>query len=370
MVVVNEEVQEKRMQEKRIQEESIQEESIQERIGIYNLRTLAEIEAMRSELRYPVLVTHQKFPPKKAGVGLARKVGMDEAAWFFNSMDKDGIIVCFDADCTCSPNYLQQVCEFYRSDHECGVVNYEHKFEEHKWPIIYYELHLRYYVNALRWAGFPYAYQTLGSCITVKSRRYQKEGGMNTRKAGEDFYFLHKVIPNGKFGEINGTAIHPSDRVSDRVPFGTGHAIDKYLKQEQYDYWTYNPKTFEDLHDFLDQIDHLFDSNDFEPPSSMKNFLAETTFSSDLEKIRSHSPDLKIFRKRFFHWMDAFRILKYVHFCRDHFYPNVQLTDALNWLNLNFLEGANPVNDLENYLINLRHHDRLIKFPTESTNEP
>src|SRR5690606_19808654 len=43
------------------------------------------------------------LPKKDAGVGLARKIGMDEAYNRLASTGKtDGIIVCFDADATCA----------------------------------------------------------------------------------------------------------------------------------------------------------------------------------------------------------------------------------------------------------------------------
>lgn len=49
------------------------------------------------------------MPAKKAGVGLARKIGMDEAAFRLNSINQDGVILCFDADSQCQPNYLKEI---------------------------------------------------------------------------------------------------------------------------------------------------------------------------------------------------------------------------------------------------------------------
>ena len=49
------------------------------------------------------------LPEKKAGVGLARKVGLDEAAMWFEKIKKDGILICFDADCVCESNYLDSI---------------------------------------------------------------------------------------------------------------------------------------------------------------------------------------------------------------------------------------------------------------------
>ena len=296
-----------------------------------NKSTLKKIESLTSVINYPLLVSHQRLPDKKAGVGLARKIGMDEAARIFESIEKDGIIVCYDADCTCEPNYLSSIRDFYAtSNNECGIVHYEHDLSMNHEAILNYEIYLRYYIGSLRWSGFPYAYQTLGSCITVKSKRYQKAGGMNTRKAGEDFYFLHKVIPNGLFGEINDTAIHPSSRISDRVPFGTGHAIAKYLDTTENEYLTYSPQIFQDLHLFLS------DPFSKEKPKSVAEFLRSLSFDEAVAKMNKQATDDTSLRNRFFEWMDGFRVLKFIHFTRDHFYPSVPLMEAVDWLDKNY----------------------------------
>ena len=57
-----------------------------------------------------------------------------------------------------------------------------------------------------------------------------KQDGLNKKQAGEDFYFLQKIMPMGNYFELNSTTVHPSSRTSDRVPFGTGPIINQYLK--------------------------------------------------------------------------------------------------------------------------------------------
>lgn len=53
---------------------------------------------------------------------------------------------------------------------------------------------------------------------------------MNQRKAGEDFYFLHKFSILDQLGEINVEIVLPLARSSDRVPFGTGKAISQIIQ--------------------------------------------------------------------------------------------------------------------------------------------
>lgn len=285
------------------------------------------------QLELPDFITlkvHQtQLPHKKAGVGLARKIGMDEAARLFNALGKDGLITCFDADCTCDPSYFKVIREtFIRQQLEAGIIHYEHPLTNPE--IVQYELFLRYHVDALRFAQFPHAYQTLGSCITVRSSTYQKHGGMNTRKAGEDFYFLHKIIPHCRFGEINDSTILPASRESARVPFGTGIALTKIAQQA--DYLVYAPESFVALRALCASVEEFYLNKDTVLPDSMKAFLESNDFADALKGMRNNVSSFNAFQKRFFTWWDAFRALKYVHFARDHYFPLVDLVEALQWL--------------------------------------
>jgi hypothetical protein len=158
------------------------------------------------------------FPGKHAGAGFARKAGMDEAVYRFNLLDNDrGIIVSFDADSECDDNYLTELekCFSVPGIRGCAIY-FEHPLNDAEHSVASnraiagYELYLRYFVQAMRWAGFPYAFHTIGSCFAVNSKIYALEGGMNRKTAGEDFYFLHKIIPLGGFTELNSTRVIPS----------------------------------------------------------------------------------------------------------------------------------------------------------------
>lgn len=279
----------------------------------------------------------QGLPNKHAGVGLARKIAMDEAVRRFDAIgNSEGIIACFDADSTCDKNYLLELenhfIDFPKSP-GCSIY-FEHPLNDvNSEAIVYYELFLRYYVNALRYAGFPYAYQTIGSSMAVKSWAYQKQGGMNKRKAGEDFYFLHRIIPLGNYTELNSTRIIPSSRDSDRVPFGTGRAMLDWKNGSKQLNLVYNPQTFEDLKLFLRHVDLIYQNEAISDlPHSIQAFLEGEVFKKELKRIQSQSNSLDLFRKHFFHWFDGFKVLKFVHFARDRYYENLDISDCLLWL--------------------------------------
>ena len=312
------------------------------------------------------------LPKKQAGVGLARKIGMDEAVRRFEFIhDKKGILVCYDADCLCSPNYLKEIYQFYKTTPEtnAALVYFEHPLEGNFDDAVYagivnYELHLRYYKNALRFANFPYCVHTIGSCITVTSEAYQKQGGMNKRKAGEDFYFLQKIFPLGNIHTINSTTVFPSPRLSDRVPFGTGKAINDFLKTEKNNYYTYNPKTFVDLGLFIEKVPTLNKekvpvSIINELPLSIQNYLDNIHFQDHLSKIKKNCSSESQFVKSFYNWFNGFIALKYVHFARDNYYQDIGILDAVNWILNELTKHQLPVRNKRKALKYMRSLDRL-----------
>jgi hypothetical protein len=274
---------------------------------------------------------------KHAGVGLARKIGMDEAC---RRLGPKGVIACFDADSRCEPNYLVEIERLFRENEECQVcsIRFEHpvsgtEFEPSIYEaIVLYELHLRYFIHAQKFAGFPHAVQTIGSSMAVRCDAYQEQNGMSKRQAGEDFYFMHKFTPLGKVLELKSTCVIPSPRRSHRVPFGTGKAVGDFVDAGG-DYLTYAPQSFVDLREFLSGVDGLYEASDIERlPESVRGFLATQGFTERVEEIRANVTSVAGFRVRFFKWFSAFLVMKFVHYARDHHYPNVEVTEAAKWL--------------------------------------
>jgi glycosyltransferase involved in cell wall biosynthesis len=270
---------------------------------------------------------------KHAGVGLARKTGMDAAVINFNLLKRNGIIVCLDADCQVDSNYLIAIYDGM-SKHPKALgcsIYFEHPLNgEHSNQIIDYELHLRYFIDIQKSINLPYAIQTVGSSMAVRSGAYAAYGGMNKRQAGEDFYFLQKFISVGGVFELNDTCVRPSDRSSSRVPFGTGKAIKDMLNQEE-GFYTYSMKSFEVIDRFLKKLDELYDSgvvsnprlNDLEP--KLVEFLKSQDWDSKIEEIRKNTKNFESFKKRFFKWFNAFLLMKCLHYLRDNAYPNAEV---------------------------------------------
>jgi len=314
----------------------------------FNQETYGKLFEWKRENDRENLVLHPIYArlvnAKHAGAGMARKIGMDEVVRRFNALNRpDGVIVSTDADCTFSVNYLRQI-ELAFSQKSCfaATLNFEHRMDEmpdsrQRLGIKLYEDYLHYYKKALDFAGFPDSIYTIGSAFAVRADAYIKQGGMNRRQAGEDFYFLNKLTKLGKIIEINDAFVYPSARVSDRVPFGTGAAISKWMNEDGDLTMTYNFATFLDLKVLFDQVDSLFRNSVQDVflrslPDSIQEYLQTIEFSSKLDEINQNSSSLFSFRKRFFQFFDGFLILRFLNLAHQKFYPRQNLSDAIEQL--------------------------------------
>jgi hypothetical protein len=291
-----------------------------------------------------ILIEDLKMPARDAGVGLARKTGMDQALYRFNCLNNPrGFILSFDADTLCEASYftsIETVLDDFPNTRGINIY-FEHPVAGNDYPetiyrgIVLYEMHLRYLNLMTRFSGFPHAWHTVGSCFGVRAESYAREGGMNRKKAGEDFYFLHKIIPLGEFREINTTCVYPSPRESDRVPFGTGAAMRKYVALNESTLLTYSPECFYDLKKFFGCIQGLFllsdeatalSLNRFDDP--MKGFLKSIAAIDAIREIRANSGSLPAFVNRFYRWFDAFRIIKFLNYATSR-YPQIPVRNGV-----------------------------------------
>jgi hypothetical protein len=315
-----------------------------------------------------VLIDACELPQRDAGAGLARKAGMDEAIRRFRKIgNKNGVIISLDADTRVSLNYFTELDKLLSEKERFDGCNYffEHPSEEADQDdlivdgIIQYELFLRYFIQFLREISFPFAFHTIGSAFAVSAEAYVRQGGMNKRKAGEDFYFLHKLIPHGAFYELNAATVYPSPRVSDRVPFGTGAAQTRFYTSGDRKVLAYHPESFNELRDVFSQIEEFYLLKPGETPYSLikaqclREFMKEQEFEGKLIEIKKNSAGLPSFRKRFYNWFNAFRVFKFLNFAHLSFYDKLPVCLAssilLNRMNVPSEREASGRNLLEIY---------------------
>ncbi|GHT73045.1 hypothetical protein AGMMS50262_03440 [Bacteroidia bacterium] len=270
----------------------------------------------------------ENLPGHQTGAGLPRKTGMDEAVKRFKEQSQSGgIIVSLDADCTVAKNYLTEIDRCFKQYKlKSATIQFHHPVEhlekdsELRRAAETYEEYLRYYRSALEYTGYPYAYYTIGSAFAVTAETYSQIGGMGKQQAGEDFYFLQKVFPLGKTRFIDTTCVYPAARLSDRVPFGTGPAIAQMLKDKQLKKYSYQVSAFTELKQFFNKIPSFFRASTAEVenqlqdlPPYFQTFLREDDFLNKIEEINCYTANPESFRKRFFQYFTAFKILKYLN---------------------------------------------------------
>jgi glycosyltransferase involved in cell wall biosynthesis len=309
----------------------------------FNMATKAEADCWIQENNSNKLIFFAIGPvelrKKWAGVGLARKTGLDEAVLRFNHFNNtSGIVVSLDSDSLVEPNYLIEIEKHFKQNpkHVGATINVEHQkaglSERQKHGIELYEKYLHYYKDALHFTGYPQAMITIGSAFAVTAEAYVKRGGMNRRQAGEDFYFLQNLAQLGTVGEINTTRVFPSARLSNRVPFGTGAAIQKWMAGTEDLTKTYNFKAFADLKTLFDTKERLFQSGETgftavitDLPESVRQFVLLDNFKIEIEDLNKNCSTLKSFQTRFFHKFNAFKVLKFMNFAHEKYYKKADL---------------------------------------------
>jgi len=297
---------------------------------------------------FPLLAAN--LPSKHAGAGLARKIGMDQALERFNKIDcNKGLILSLDADTVVDKNYFKVVenkmCNTTGIHYGGCIFYFEHTIEGNEFEkevyeaVTQYELHLRYYKYALKFADFPFYHYTIGSCFGVCAEYYAQQGGMNRRQGAEDFYFLHKLFPHKSFIFINETCIHPSPRPSNRVPFGTGPAIANMIEHKKLYYLTYSPQAFFDLKALIKKVSNYYKSNSLKVkaeldslPAPVKDFLTREEFYIKIEEINQNSASVNSFVKRFFQWFDGFMVVRFLNFSHQKHYKKIPVEHAVDLL--------------------------------------
>ncbi|HOZ30790.1 MAG TPA: glycosyltransferase family A protein [Bacteroidales bacterium] len=285
----------------------------------------------------------ENIPKKIAGVGNARKTGMDEAVRRFNSINNaDGIIVSLDADCLVDKNYFVEIEDYYKNKPKSGActIQFQHDFnpDNYSYEIMsacrLYEIYLRYFRLALKYSGYPSPIHTIGSCFSVKAQSYIKVGGMSQRQGGEDFYFLHKLTKMTKVGTINKAIVFPSPRISDRVPFGTGPAVNKIVSDKSYK--VYNFELFNILKKFFSCYDELYSNSqiaDLNIPDEVTKYIGIDNLISIVNECKKNTNSIQSFRKRLQSKLDAFFIIKFLNsFDEQSDYPPVDVITAASQL--------------------------------------
>ena len=298
-----------------------------------NLKTLKYLQDYQGNLNLAYL--DSTSPPysysSKFGVGLARHqavmAGIDYVA-------AKAPVISLDGDSPVNTDYLPAIFSFIsaNTDFGAGHVNFKHRHEgtkEEIEAIQLYDKHLHLHREGLEKAASPHAWYAIGSTIVCTKEAYLKAGGYNQRRmAGEDFYLLQQLSKVGyKIDMIKEAFVYPSNRQSDRVPFGTGKEVIDIL--EAGEWHTYNQKCYLILKELLKRI--------YENPQADAGIILETVPSETIEwlksrsfesiwnKLQQNSKSSAALIQRFNEWLDAFQTLKLIHFLTENYFEKIKI---------------------------------------------
>lgn len=306
-----------------------------------------------------------ELPNGEGGVGLARKIGFDLSLGHLDFTGPAPLLIALDADTLVRPDYLPALLRHFETARKGGaILPFRHQpgaTPAEETAIRRYELFLRHYVLGLSLARSPYAFHTIGSAMACRAEAYVRAGGMNRRRAGEDFYFLQQLAKTSGVAPLRGTAVYPSSRPSHRTPFGTGRSVSRMLGGEEETVRFYRPECFQLLGTWLNLATESWQAPGTEVrgralalSAHLTEYLDGLGFTSIWSRLQRNHRQRDAFLAGFHGWFDGFKTLKLIHHLCAGPLPKVDpeqtLPELLRWASLD------PAGDMATHLARLRAH--------------
>jgi hypothetical protein len=255
------------------------------------------------------------------GVGLARKIGNDAACavWRAGQLTSPWLYQC-DADSILPANYFSAELP------ERGAVVFAHHHISSD-PLLQqaaalYECHMHHYVDGLQQAGSAYAYPTLGSTMAIHVQDYALVRGFPKRSAAEDFYLLNKIAKISQITCKPEVTVDIQARLSHRVPFGTGPALEKIIHGLEQDpsgtfYTTYHPDSFKLLSCALQHLQNIAAGGELTDDRA-SSLLEALGIEQLTPKLRTKYPTIEQKTAILTQWFDAGKTLRFIHLARKY----------------------------------------------------
>ena len=262
-----------------------------------------------------------ELPLKHAGVGLARKIGMDLVLPYLIS--PNSLIFCTDADTKVSPDYLSKVTQYFDSHNtSAAVIGFDHLQSEDSAindAIGKYENFLKTTAEKMKDAGSPYGYVSMGSTIVCTAEAYCAVGGMSRKKATEDFYFLQELTKYCGVHNIPETLVFPSPRPISRVYLGTGYRMEQLQKGFDIANLYYSDDAYRYLSKWLQLGGNAWESSLNDLLKDIKSihpnligFLKIEGIEIIWSKIQNNAPSELHFKEQFHRWFDGLKTIRFL----------------------------------------------------------
>ncbi|NKC01048.1 MAG: hypothetical protein GKR90_21490 [Pseudomonadales bacterium] len=291
---------------------------------------LEELNSVTSKCLFILDCTENPLPQEQ-GVGLARKIGTDVAFKLYNAGQlRSPWLYMSDADVSLPDNYFSHVLDGTGA----FVFAHRHHADDHtlQQASNLYDQHMAYYIAGLTFAGSRYAFPTIGSTIVVHAETYAQVRGFPRKNAGEDFYLLNKVVKIAPVRYSADVVLTISARRSQRVPFGTGPALEKIAgllvnKPDAPSYSSYNFGAFELLREAIASLAQFATTGEFSATEPITDILKTLGWRQKEALFRSQY-QARQRGEAILDWFDGLKTLKFMHSARS-IYPDRPLLDTL-----------------------------------------
>ena len=271
---------------------------------------------------------NKELPKDKAGVGLARKIGIDLSLPYL--LSKDSLIFCTDSDTIVNDNYIIKVQNHYRSHHiEAMVVGFQHQQginRKEEIAIRKYEKFLLTTAKKINNSGSPYGYVSMGSTMVCTANAYCAIGGMPSRKATEDFYFLQELSKYCGVDIISDILVFPSSRSNSRVYLGTGFRMERSQDGFDIDSLYYNDNAFKILSRWIKLACDSYKINYYNIKNNiviihpiLLEFLISEGIENIWDRLQKNSPSSSQFISQFHRWFDGLKTIRLLKFFSKNF---------------------------------------------------
>lgn len=254
--------------------------------------------------------------PQDFGDGLTRKLAFDEALRRLQAVDNtDAPIAWLDAGVLVGEGYLTAVHRYFREHRNKTSCTTGFQFlHDAK------ECTLRYALRGLRTMRHPHAFYHMASVVVVRGSQYARESGMNRRKVGADFHFLHKLTPLGLHGDCPQARLIYLNDPQDILPQDTVFA----------------PAAYHLLRDFAERVltgwqqspDAIIAEVSALHPA-LATWLATAGFRERLAGMQASATQAASFRQRFFRWFSVLQVQHFMNFAHPAYFERVPLGEAI-----------------------------------------
>jgi len=267
-----------------------------------------------------------ELPIKQAGVGLARKIGIDLALPYL--LSTDSIIFCTDSDTIVSKNYIKNVKNYLSSTKaQAAVVGFQHlesNDPNQEEAIRKYEKYLLNTAENIKNAGSPYGYVAMGSTIVCTVQAYCLVGGMPRKKVTEDFYFLQELAKFCGVHTIPDVLVYPSPRPISRVYLGTGYRMKQAQNGFNFESLYYSEVAFQLLSEWINLGSTAFQiklsqlrRNIFSIHPNLTDYLLKEGIADVWDKLQENTSSEIHLANQFHRWFDGLKTIRFLrHFSK------------------------------------------------------